>query len=91
MTNQAGEQEERVVVPVSFRLSTYWKLERHQTGFTNVSSVRISLSEVLDLLLGQLTDDEAAVETKGSVTRITIDWPKVPHMIRDPFSYGVKR
>lgn len=79
------------VVPVSFRLSTYWKLARGQHGPTRIDSRRLCLSEVLDAALQQLSDGECTIDTKGPVTTIVIDWSKVPQEIRDPFASGVRR
>lgn len=79
------------VVPVSFRLSTYWKLGKDRYGPTHVDSKRISLPEVLGLLWPHLSEEELAVSQDGAVTTIVIDWAKVPMEIRDPFAYGVRR
>lgn len=87
MSEMTGE----AVTPVSFRLSTYWKLGKGQHGVTHVDSRRISLGEAIGLLLDQLTEGEAATETKDGVTTIVIDWSKVPQEIRDPFRFGVRR
>lgn len=78
-------------VPVSFRLSTYWKLGRGQHGLTHVDSRRLALSEALEMLLEQLTDGEATMKNDNAVTTIVIDWSKVPAEIRDPFRFGVRR
>jgi hypothetical protein len=90
-TATAQEPQAEPAVPVSFRLSTYWKLGRDQAGVTHVDSRRIALSEVLDLALQQLSEDECTSETAGEVTTIVIDWAKVPQEIRNPFAFGVRR
>ena len=90
---EAQEQETQAepVVPVSFRLSTYWKLGKDQHGVTHADSRRIALSEVLDLLWPHLSEEELTVSQDGAVTTIVIDWAKVPLEIRNPFAYGVRR
>ena len=82
---------EEPAVPLSFRLSTYGKLPKGMPGLTRVDSRRLALSEVLGLLLDQLTDGEAVMEDKDAVTTIVIDWSKVPEEIRNPFKFGVRR
>lgn len=91
MSTAQEEQATEAVVPVSFRVSTYWKLGKGQHGLTHVDSRRLALSEALDMLLEQLTDGEAVIETVGEVTTVVIDWSKVPGEIRNPFQFGVKR
>lgn len=87
MSGEAQEPE----VPLSFRLDTYWKRPRGEAGPTSMSSRRLALPEVLELLLQQLTDDEYSMTRSGTVTTLVIDWSKVPEEIRDPFKFGVKR
>jgi len=92
MSESPTEQaQERVQAPVSFRLSTYWKLPPRTAGITHVDSRRIALSEVLDLLIENLTEEEATISTDGTVTVLTIDWSRVPMEIRNPFAFGVRR
>lgn len=79
------------MVPVSFRLSTYWKLARGRSGLTHADSGRVSLLEALELLVAQLTFGECTVTDEGQVTTIVIDWSKVPQEVRDPFAFGVRR
>lgn len=90
-TTEEQQPAAEPVVPVSFRLSTYWKLRKDQYGATHVDTRRVCLSEVLDLLLQQLGDDECTLENNGSVSTIVIDWSKVPEEIRNPFAFGVRR
>ena len=85
-----GEQEEPQV-PVSFRVSTYWKLPRGTAGVTQVDSKRVSLPQALLLLFQQLSEQEMTLTDEGQVTTIVIDWSKVPEEIRDPFKFGVRR
>lgn len=87
----SAPQEQEAQVPVSFRLSTYWKLPKGASGLTHADSRRLALSEVLDLLLRQLSEEEATVTSEGTKAVITIDWSKVPLEILNPFSFGVKR
>jgi hypothetical protein len=87
----AQEEQKKPPVPVSFRLSTYWKLARGQSGLTRADSRRISLPEAFGLLLAQLTFDECTVTSDGDKTTIVIDWAKVPPEVRNPFGFGVKR
>jgi hypothetical protein len=35
-------------VPVSFRVTTYWKRRRNEAGLTQVTSQRLVVSEALD-------------------------------------------
>lgn len=92
MNETATEQaQQRAQAPVSFRLSTYWKIPKGASGFTHVDSRRVSLPEALNLLLEQLSEEEATVTSDGMVSVITIDWSKVPAEIRSPFAFGVRR
>lgn len=84
-------EEVSPLAPVSFRLSTYWKLGRGQHGLTHADSSRLALAEAIGLLLEQLSGEEAVVTEDGTVTTIVIDWSKVPPEVRDPFSFGVRR
>jgi hypothetical protein len=91
MTATAGEPG---AVPVTFRLTTYWKRGRDEHGITRFSTRRIDLHDALGLILGQLPDDAMTVElNEGSsdVTTIVIDWARVPDEIRSPFEHGVRR
>jgi hypothetical protein len=88
---QGQEAQEEATVPVSFRLSTYWKLPKGMTGVTHTDSRRVSLYEALNLLLRQLSEEEATVTAEGTSTVITIDWAKVPQEIQNPFAFGVRR
>jgi hypothetical protein len=92
MSESATEQaQERATAPVSFRLSTYWKLPKNTAGITHMDSKRLALSEVLDLLLQHLTEEEAAISSNGTAVVLTIDWSKVPMEVLNPFSFGVRR
>lgn len=84
-------QQAEPPVPVSFRLATYWKRARNQHGLTRLETRRLSVSDVLDEVLGHLEDDAVQLASNGPVTTITIDWSKVPPEIRNPFAFGVRR
>jgi hypothetical protein len=91
MTEQADRQEEKApAVPVSFRVTTYWKRGRSEPGMTNMSSRRLCLDEALAWVLDELGDDAVTIEP-GETGKITIDWSKVPVEVRDPFRFGVRR
>jgi hypothetical protein len=71
-------------VPVSFRVTTYWKRRRNEAGLTQVTSQRLVVSEALDWVLGVLPDEAVTVEsddTGGNVV-IRICWDLVPDEIR---------
>jgi hypothetical protein len=71
-------------VPVSFRITTYWKRKRSETGLTQMASRRLVLSEVLDWVLAELPEEALTVEpddTGGNVV-IRICWDLVPAEIR---------
>lgn len=72
---------------VSFRITTYRKLAKGETGLTSMGSVRLAASEVIDWVLDAI--DEAAegaitVTCDGPVTTTVIDWSKVPESVRAP-------
>lgn len=91
MSTQAEEAGQEPQVPVSFKVSAYRKLPKGVYGITHADSRRLSLSEALDVILGQLSDEECTVDSDGATTVITINWAKVPMEIRDPFRFGVRR
>ncbi len=69
---------------VSFRITTYRKLAKGETGLTSMSSVRLAASEVLDWVLDVIPDEALTVSFDGPVTTTVIDWSKVPPSIRSP-------
>lgn len=91
MTEGRQEQAAEPAVPVSFRVSTYWKLRKDQHGITHADSRRLSLAEALRVLLDQLTEEECTLASDGAVSTITIRWDKVPQEVCNPFAFGVKR
>lgn len=86
-----GQAQQRAHAPVSFRLSTYWRLPKGQAGVSQTGSGRLALPEVLDLLLQHLTEEEAAISSNGTAVVLTIDWSKVPMEVLNPFSFGARR
>jgi hypothetical protein len=71
---------------VSFRVTTYKKLTKGETGLTQVSSARIAASELIDWALGELPEDAVTVshDETGEIATTVIDWSKVPGFIRCP-------
>ena len=75
---------------VSFRITTYTKLAKGETGLTQMASNRICASEVIDWVL-EVLDEQApgavAVsfdDENGHVATTVIDWSKVPEHVRWP-------
>lgn len=68
-------------VPVTFRITTYWKRKRGEVGLTQMQSHRLALGEALDWILRELPD-EAIEITEGEQVTLRIDWSKVPHPVR---------
>ncbi len=71
---------------VSFRVTTYRKLAKGETGLTQMASARLAASEVIDWVLSELPDDAVTVshdETGETVTTV-IDWSEVPDFVRRP-------
>jgi len=81
---------------VSFRITTYRKLGRGETGITQAGSRRIALSAVLDWILSELPDEAVSISHSSEseayprsgpardVVSIAIDWNKVPDSVRHP-------
>ena len=71
---------------VSFRVATYWKLARGETGPTRMESKRLNLGEALDWILAELPEDAITItpDTEGDNDGVTIriDWNKVDDDIR---------
>lgn len=72
------------VVPVEFRVTTYWKRKRGEPGLTQMASQRLSVGEALDWVLAVLPDEAATVEPDetGQNVTIRICWDLVPPEIR---------
>ena len=71
---------------VSFRVTTYKKLARGETGMTRMNSNRIAASELIDWALGELPEDAVTIshDETGEIATTVIDWSKVPDFIRRP-------
>ena len=76
------------VIPVEFRVTTYWKRHRNEPGLTKMDSQRLVLSEALDWVLAELPDEAVAIYHDGTGSNVTIkiSWDMVPGEIR----YGKK-
>lgn len=71
---------------VSFKVATYRKLAKDEHGFTQMSSVRIAASQVIDWVLAELPEDAVTIshDETGEISTTVIDWGKVPEAIRHP-------
>lgn len=75
---------------VSFKVTTYYKLAKGETGLTNIASRRVdvgtALNWIFDELPGEAWDVKHApsAEDDWDVVTLTIDWSKVPDSIRAP-------
>ena len=70
---------------VSFRVTTYKKLAKGESGLTRMNSNRIAASELIGWALGELPEDAFTVaQDENDVSTIVIDWAKVPDFIRNP-------
>lgn len=70
---------------ISFRVTTYYKLERGETGITQLASNRLSLGDAVDWILAELPEDVVKITpetSEGDSVTIAIDWAKVPDEIR---------
>lgn len=70
---------------ISFRVTTYYKLERGETGITQLASNRLSLGDAVDWILAELPEDAVKITpetSEGDSVTIAIDWAKVPDEIR---------
>ena len=78
---------------VSFRITTYTKLARGETGLTQMNSARICASEAIDWVLNELPEEAVTVshDETGEVATTVIDWSKVPEFIRYPNMPGRMR
>jgi hypothetical protein len=74
---------------VSFRVTTYRKLAKDETGMTQMGSVRVDAAAALMWILDELPDDAWDVthedpDKQWHAVTLRIDWAKVPDSIRDP-------
>ena len=73
-----------MTVPVTFRITTYYKRKRNEAGLTQLASTRINMGQALDWLIAELPADAMRIgysENREEVT-FTINWSKVPAQIR---------
>jgi hypothetical protein len=71
---------------VTFKVTTYRKLAKGETGPTQVGSVRLPASAALDWILRSLPEDAVTFSWPdgNQSVRIDIDWLKVPESVRWP-------
>lgn len=78
---------------VTYRVQTYYKLAKGETGITNVSSRRLDAAAALSWILADLDSEECEAyavthEDSGepglNVVTVKIDWSKVPDSVRNP-------
>lgn len=81
---QAQASRKPAAVPVSFRVSTYWKRRRNEPGMTRLDSRRLLLSQALDWVLNELPDEAVMIDHDRvtDIASIRIDWNLVPDEIR---------
>jgi hypothetical protein len=58
----------------TYRITTYIKIPRGQTGLTQLASKRLNVAQALDWLLSDLDADATTVSHDGDMTTIEIDW-----------------
>lgn len=69
---------EKQLPPVpTFRITTYWKRKRGESGLTQMASQRLSLPAALDWVLQEIPDDAWEVEHNGLDVTLTVHWGKV--------------
>lgn len=68
---------------VEFKVTTYWKRRRNQTGLTSMASRRMTLGEALNWVLDELPEGACAITHDGSKATLVIDWDQVPDEIRE--------
>ncbi len=70
-------------VPVTFKVTTFWKRKRGEHGLTRMDSQRLQAGRALDWILDELPDGAVTVIPDGpDKTTVVIDWGQVPHEIR---------
>jgi hypothetical protein len=75
---------------VTHRVSTYYKLGKEEVGFTSVNSRRLSTSEAMDWLVGEIPEEAVEISYADSgtpgqdIVTLVINWSKVADSIRDP-------
>jgi hypothetical protein len=68
---------------VTFRVTTYFKLAKGETGLTQLASQRVGARIALDWILSELGDGVTIHNTPGK-TLIAIEWSEVPEEVRNP-------
>lgn len=76
---------------ITFKVVTYRKLAKDETGLTQIASNRVDLATALNWILDELPDDAWNVEHTDDSgdpgwdkVTLTLDWSKVPDSIRAP-------
>lgn len=74
-----------MTTPVTFRVTTYYKRKRNEAGLTQLASTRITMGQALDWLLRELPDDSVRIshDATGEEVTVTINWSRVPEVIRN--------
>jgi hypothetical protein len=78
-----AESGAQVTPKVSFRVTTYYKRQRGDTGLTQVSSRRLDAEDALNWVLCEIPPEAITHSRDGDVDSLTIDWSKVPDEIRE--------
>ena len=69
---------------VTFRVTTYYKLAKGETGITQWDSQRLSVSQALDVIINEFPDEAVEVKAQPGQVTITIDWSKTPAALTNP-------
>jgi hypothetical protein len=75
---------------VTFKITTYSKLAKGETGITQLGSLRVDAGTALMWILDELPDDawdvqhEPSAEPGWDVVTLRLDWSRVPDSIRAP-------
>lgn len=71
---------------VTFRVTTFCKLAKEETGITRADSERLAASAALDWILREFPEDAVTFShpNGNQSVRIDIDWLKVPESVRWP-------
>jgi hypothetical protein len=69
---------------VTFRITSYWKLAKGETGLTQAASLRIGARTALDWILAEFPEDAVKIGYADGKTTIVIDWASVPEGVRNP-------
>lgn len=75
---------------ITFKVTTYRKLAKDETGMTQMGTVRVDLATALGWILDELPDEawhvdhEPSSEDGWDVVTLRLDWSKVPDSVRSP-------